>query len=124
MQISAYDVGVVKEFVRGAVPVHVLHHAAEGGVHGAWMAAELARHGYQISPGSLYPLLHRMEHAGLLVSHEEVVDGRLRRVYEATAAGEQELGRLRQAVAELAGEVLDGSWRSPDRTRPSRPVRG
>lgn len=99
--------------------MHVLHHAAEGGVHGAWMAAELARHGYQISPGSLYPLLHRMESNGLLVSHEEVVDGRLRRVYEATAAGEAELGRLRQAVAELAGEVLGASWRPGDRPRSS-----
>lgn len=97
---------VVREFVRGAVAVHVLHHAAETAVHGAWLSKELARHGYEISPGTLYPLLHRLEAAGLLVSHAEVVDGHARRAYTATTAGEETLQRLRAAVAELAGEVL------------------
>ncbi|MGH3414403.1 MAG: PadR family transcriptional regulator [Marmoricola sp.] len=97
---------VVRNFVRGAVVVHVLHHAAEGSVHGAWMAEELARHGYTISPGTLYPLLHRLERAGLLSSVPEVSGGRARRVYTITDAGRSELADLRSAVAELAGEVL------------------
>ncbi|MEU4377779.1 PadR family transcriptional regulator [Pseudonocardia alni] len=97
---------LVRELLRGAVPVHVLHHAAEQEVYGAWMAAELARHGYSISPGTLYPLLHRLQDAGLLTSTERVVDGRVRRVYTTTAAGGEELARLRAVVTELAGEVL------------------
>lgn len=97
---------VVREFLRGAVPVHVLHHAAEQQVYGAWMAEELARHGYRISPGTLYPLLHRMETAGLLTSTGHLVDGRVRRVYVATAAGRDALAHLRAVVAEMAGEVL------------------
>ncbi len=97
---------VVREFLRGAVPVHVLHHAAEEEVYGAWMAEELAHHGYKISPGTLYPLLHRMETAGLLTSDERVVDGRVRRVYTATQAGRDALAQLRAVVAEMAGEVL------------------
>ncbi|OXR40595.1 hypothetical protein B7C42_07280 [Nocardia cerradoensis] len=97
---------LVRELLRGAVPVHVLHHAAEQEVYGAWMAEELAHHGYPISPGTLYPLLHRLENAGLLTSTEHVVDGRVRRVYTATAAGLGELTRLRAVVAELSGEVL------------------
>ena len=44
--------------------LHILHHAARGEVHGAWMATELAEHGYRISPGSLYPTLHKMEAEG------------------------------------------------------------
>lgn len=98
--------GVVKDFVRGAVRLHVLHHAADGEVHGAWMAAELTEHGYSISPGTMYPTLHRMEDEGLLVSREIVVEGRRRRVYRATAAGSRALAAMRQALAELAEEVL------------------
>jgi hypothetical protein len=49
------------EFLRRAVRLHILHRADRGEVHGAWMATELAGHGYRISPGSLYPTLHKME---------------------------------------------------------------
>lgn len=108
---------MLREFLRGAAQVHVLHHAAEGDVHGAWMAGELRRHGYDISPGTLYPMLHRMEQTGLLVSREEVAEGRTRRLYAATDAGRSELGRLRAAVAELADEVLPRSERPKRRRR-------
>lgn len=102
---------IVRDFVRGAVAVHVLHHAAETGVHGAWMAHELSHHGYSISPGTLYPLLHRMERDGLLASRREVADGRARRRYVATRAGRRTLSKLRAAVAELADEVLPAGAR-------------
>ncbi|SDQ95783.1 Transcriptional regulator PadR-like family protein [Tsukamurella pulmonis] len=99
---------LVRELLRGAVPVHILHHAAEdGGVYGAWMAEELAHHGYRISPGTLYPLLQRLEDGGLLRSSEHLVDGRVRRVYTATSAGVEELARLRVVINELSGEILD-----------------
>ena len=96
----------MREFQRGAVRLHILHHAAEGEIHGAWMAEELKTHGYEISPGTLYPTLHRLEADGLLVSEPRVVDGRGRRVYRATAAGRAALAEDRKALAELAREVL------------------
>lgn len=96
----------MREFQRGAVRLHILHHAAEEEIHGAWMTAELARHGYEISPGTLYPTLHRLEADGLLVSRQHVVDGRTRRVYRATAEGRRALAEDRKALAELAREVL------------------
>lgn len=70
------------------------------------MTEELARHGYRISPGTLYPALHRLEAEGLLISVKRVVDGRVRRVYRATAAGRHALAQDRAALAELAREVL------------------
>uniref|UniRef100_UPI0038D39D49 PadR family transcriptional regulator n=1 Tax=Streptomyces caniscabiei TaxID=2746961 RepID=UPI0038D39D49 len=70
------------------------------------MTEELASHGYQISPGTLYPTLHRLEADGLLVSEQRVVDGRTRRVYKATEAGKKALAEDRQALKELAREVL------------------
>ncbi|MFE9776143.1 PadR family transcriptional regulator [Streptomyces sp. NPDC005931] len=96
----------MREFQRGAVRLHILHHAAEGEIHGAWMTEELAEHGYNISPGTLYPTLHRLEADGLLVSEQRVVGGRARRVYRATEAGRKALAEDRRALAELAREVL------------------
>jgi DNA-binding PadR family transcriptional regulator len=97
----------VREFLRGAVQLHILHHAAEREVDGAWMSEELARHGHRISPGTLYPTLHRMEAEGLLASRAEVVDGRRRRRYRATRQGRRVLAQTRRALRELADEVLE-----------------
>src|SRR5205085_4099192 len=96
---------LVRRFRRGAVSVHVLHHAAKGDVHGAWLTEELARHGHRLSPGTLYPLLHRLEDEGLLVGRNEVIDGRVLRRYRATPTGRKALADLRHVVAELADEV-------------------
>src|SRR3984885_3329957 len=96
----------MREFLRGAVRLHILHHAALGEVHGAWMAKELAHHGYRISPGSLYPTLHKMETEGLLRSNQRVVEGRARRSYVATAKGRRTLGSTKRQLRELANEVL------------------
>ncbi|WP_368861812.1 PadR family transcriptional regulator [Frankia gtarii] len=96
----------MREFQRGAVRLHILHHAAEQEIHGAWMTEELARHGHRISPGTLYPTLHRLEADGLLASEQRVIDGRTRRMYRATEAGKRALAEDRRALAELAREVL------------------
>ena len=96
----------MREFLRGAVRLHILHHAAHGSVHGAWMAGELAHHGYKISPGSLYPTLHKMEAEGLLRSRSEVVEGRSLRSYTVTAKGRRDLAETIVQLRELANEVL------------------
>ena len=98
----------MRELMRAAVRLHILHHAAEEEIHGAWMTEELARHGYRISPGTLYPTLHRLEADGLLESEQRVVEGRNRRVYRATEAGRKALAEDRRALQELAREVLGG----------------
>lgn len=98
----------MQEFLRGAVQLHILHHAAEGEIHGAWMARELAGHGYEISPGTLYPTLHRLESEGLLTSRSAVEEGHSRRVYEITPEGRKALRRARKALRELSDEVLGG----------------
>jgi DNA-binding PadR family transcriptional regulator len=96
----------MREFLRGAVRLHILHHAAHGEVHGAWLTQELAHHGYQISPGSLYPTLHKLEAEGLIRSRHRVVDGRGRRSYVATAEGRRTLDLAKRQLRELADEVL------------------
>lgn len=96
----------MREFLRGAVQLHVLYHAAQREIHGAWIAEELARHGYTISPGSLYPTLHKMEAEGLIRSRTRVVDGRTRRSYVATAKGRRTLEATKSQLRELADEIL------------------
>ena len=70
------------------------------------MATELARHGYRISSGSLYPTLHKMEREGLVRSDSRVVNGRFLRTYVATAKGRKELQATKRQLRELADEVL------------------
>lgn len=70
------------------------------------MARELARHGYRISPGTLYPILHKMEAEGLIRSFREVVAGRARRTYVSTAKGRRQLESTKGKLRELADEVL------------------
>jgi len=94
--------GAFLAFVR----VHVLHHAAEGPVFGLEMIEELRHHGYSIGPGTLYPILHNLESAGCLRSKEEIVNGKRRKNYVATAKGKRTLVELRKKIRELVREVL------------------
>ena len=103
----------MREFLRGAVRLHILHHVASQEVNGAWMAEELGRHGYKISPGTLYPALHKMEEEGLVSSRKEVRSGRAVRLYQITAAGRGALAEERSVLAELAREVLGGDPQAP-----------
>src|SRR6266576_3235757 len=55
----------------GLIRLHILHHASKRPVFGVWFIDELARHGYKLSPGTLYPLLHGLEEKGYLSSTKE-----------------------------------------------------
>lgn len=102
----AVDVKVInREILLGFWKVHVLYHAAEGPVVGQWMLAELRRHGYEVSPGTLYPMLQRMERNGWLRSTVHGNGPRARREYLLTATGREVLRVVRRQLAELGGEV-------------------
>ena len=91
----------------GLIRLHVLHHASKEPIFGLGMIEELGRHGYRISPGSLYPLLHGLEKKGYLRSTEQR-DGRsLRKVYRATARGRKALGQIQDKVKELFLELTE-----------------
>jgi DNA-binding PadR family transcriptional regulator len=114
----------VRDILLAFVRVHVLHHAASERIYGAGMAEELARHGYRLSPGTLYPLLHRLEQDGLLVSASEVQAGKVRKYYVATDRGRAALDELRPRLAELVGEALpEAKTHAPASTRRKRATR-
>ena len=86
--------------------VHILHHAARHPVVGQWMLDELRHHGYTVSPGTLYPVLKRMEARGWLRSRADADGGpRARREYQLTPAGRRVLAVVAKFLRELTGEV-------------------
>ena len=91
----------------GLVRLHILHHAVEGELYGDWMIEELRRHGYRISPGTLYPMLHALERKGYLKSRTQGVGRRARRLYRATKKGREALHLSRGRVRELFGELVE-----------------
>jgi len=94
-----------REFLLAFWKIHVLHHAADRrGVYGQWMLEELRHHGYHLSPGTLYPILARMEERGWLKASEPERP-KAARVYRITADGRTVLQRLLASLDELYGEV-------------------
>src|SRR3989338_5051141 len=106
---------LTREILLGFWKVHILHHSADHPVVGQWVLSELRRHGYDISPGTLYPLLKRMERNGWLRCEAEAGTGR-RRYYHLTRDGAAVLDILRDNVIELHHEVVEEA-RAPGRTR-------
>jgi len=105
--ISLFDIMYEKRILLGFIRVHILHHAAEkDGIYGVWMMEELERHGYRISPGTLYPILHEMEKKGLLRVKKVKVKGKIRKVYKATKKGSATLDGLKDFISELSREVV------------------
>mgnify|MGYP006299965151 FL=1 len=73
---------------------------------GQWMLEELRSHGYRISPGTLYPLLKRMEGNGWLSSVvDETAGPKARREYYLTREGRKVLGVVSAFVGELYTEL-------------------
>ena len=97
---------MIRELFLGFIRVHVLFHAAEAPVFGVALMAELGRHGYQIGPGTLYPILHGLARDGYLRQESEVVNGKVRKYYRITPAGRRILARAQTQLHELVEEVL------------------
>jgi PadR family transcriptional regulator PadR len=98
---------MLRNFFLGFIKIHILHHAGEAPVYGLALIEELRRHGYELSPGTLYPVLHQLEAAGYLKRLDRVVGGKVRKYYTLTRRGAAALHDVREKTAELVGEVLE-----------------
>ena len=96
-----------RDLYAGLIRLHVLHHAAAAPVYGGWIIKELRRHGYELSAGTLYPMLHGMERKGYLTSFPEGAGRRARRYYTITAMGRAALADAGERVRELFGELFE-----------------
>jgi len=126
MKRRGTDSKAQQQLYSGLVRLHILHHACEGPIFGLGMMAELRRHGYSLSPGTMYPLLHGMERRGLLRSQMQANSRRPRRIYMATANGRKALVAAKERVRELFGELFESESTCSDlgrrRTRNRLPV--
>jgi PadR family transcriptional regulator, regulatory protein PadR len=98
-----------QDLYSGLIRLHVLYHASRERIFGLGMMKELQRHGYRIGPGTLYPILHRLEEKGYLVSQPQTVAGKRRRSYAITRRGRQALKQASEKVKELFDELFEGN---------------
>jgi DNA-binding PadR family transcriptional regulator len=96
---------VLRKLFLGFIQIHILHHAAKEPVFGLWMKEELEEHGYEISAGTLYPILHNLEKNGLLITSEKVIEGKVRKYYEITEEGKDVLKLAKEKAVELIDEL-------------------
>lgn len=111
-----------RDILSGLIRLHILHHAAHEPIFGAGIIEELGRHGYKLSPGTLYPLLHGLEKNGYLRSDTELVKGRQRRPYVITEEGEAALALGKTKVWELFRELFEDELRfsTESKRKPSK----
>ena len=98
---------IFRDLMLGFVKVHVLHHATIQPIYGSGFSAELSKHGYRLSWGTLYPLLHSLETEGLLDREERIVDGKVRKYYKITKRGRAALAEARRKALELVNEITE-----------------
>ncbi|MEW6459286.1 MAG: PadR family transcriptional regulator [Bacillota bacterium] len=97
---------MIRDFFLGFIKIHILHHASHEPVYGAFLIEELAKHGYDISPGTVYPTLHQMADRGYLKKEDRLVRGKIRKYYSITPKGADALAKARNKIRELVQEVL------------------
>lgn len=96
-----------RQLFLGFVRTHILFHAAESPICGVEITEELFHHGYRLSPGTLYPLLHGLAITGYLRCRPKVENGRVRKYYTVTSHGRWALGEAKKRLRELVKEVLE-----------------
>ncbi len=96
---------VLRKLFLGFIQIHLLHHAQKEPLFGSFMIEELKSHGYEISPGTLYPILHNLVKAELLTVENCTCEGRVRKYYSITKKGEDVLAEAKKKAHELVREL-------------------
>ncbi|MCX7904320.1 MAG: PadR family transcriptional regulator [Caloramator sp.] len=97
---------ILRKLFLGFIQVHILYHACKEPFFGSWMMEELKEHGYDIGPGTLYPILHSMEKDGLLIREDKLINGKIRKYYSITQEGINALEEAKKRAKELYEEIL------------------
>jgi len=97
---------IIRKIFNGFIYIHILHHGQEDWFYGSWMIEELKEHGYNVSPGTLYPILKSMVDEDYLIKEEKNVNGKIRKYYRSTDKGRDLLKELKNNLKELVDEVL------------------
>lgn len=98
---------ILRKFFLGFIQIHILHHAKKEPLYGSWMIEELREHGYDMSPGTLYPILHNLESSGLLEKDDKLIEGKIRKYYKLTELGNEVLEEAKKKAYELLKEITE-----------------
>lgn len=98
---------VNRKFFLGFIRIHILYHAQDESIYGVHMMDALAKHGYKLSPGTLYPILHSLEQDGFLKSERKNVEGKIRKYYTITPEGQRILREAIGKLKELISEIIE-----------------
>jgi len=98
---------MIRGFFLGFIKIHILYHASKAPVYGVELVKELSRHGYQLSYGTLYPMLHSLLKEGYLKRKEVKTEGKIRKYYSITPKGQKALEDCKSKICELVDEVLN-----------------
>ena len=96
---------ILRKLFLGFIQIHILHHAQKEPFYGSWMIGELQQHGYEISAGTLYPILHNLEKSELVTVEEKLEGGKIRKYYSITPKGSAVLNKAKEKVKELTSEL-------------------
>ncbi len=96
---------ILRKLFLGFIQIHILHHAKKEPIFGSFMIDELKSHGYDISPGTLYPILHNLEKSEVLTMESKNVEGKVRKYYSITPKGEEILAQAKDKARELTHEL-------------------
>ena len=97
---------IIRKIFNGLIYIHILHHGNEKPFYGTWMMEELKGHGYNVSPGTLYPVLKSMVEEGLIEKEDRNVNGKIRKYYKTTESGKKLLLELKENLKELVHDVV------------------
>jgi len=98
---------IIRKLFLGFIHIHILHHAKKEPFYGSWMIEEFKKHGYEISAGTLYPILHNLQKNGALKVEDKNVDGKIRKYYSITQLGENLLNEAKEKAYELFKEIKE-----------------
>lgn len=98
---------MIRDFFLGFIRIHILHHASKEPIYGLWLIEELGRRGYSLSPGTLYPILHKLETGGYLTSFKRLENGSVRKYFGTIPDGDKMLYESRERIKALTDEVMD-----------------
>ena len=97
---------MIRDFFIGFIKIHILYHASKEEIYGTELINEIKRHGYNISPGTLYPTLHLLEKKEYLSVVSKNVEGKIRKYYKITLKGRKALEEAKAKIKELVNEVI------------------
>ena len=96
------------ESLKGHLDLLVLAVVAAGPVHGYGVIEQLRDRSdgsFDLAEGTVYPVLHRLERAGMLQHEWSESTGRRRKLYSLTTAGAARLGEQRESWRSFVAAV-------------------